>query len=120
MVRSQRDTRARATKAKQAWQGTKKKEREHRKGQPSKTMIVRTPKTRTLKSMIANENEDEDCENTEDRNSSDDDTRCCAMRVKPIQESNPTSMIKHFTALSSMDPKAEDNPKDDAAMQFNQ
>ena len=69
--------------------------------------------------MISNENEDEDCENTEDEDSSDEDTRFCAMRVKPIHESKPTSTINHFADLTSMDHSVEDNPKDDVATQFN-
>ena len=68
-------------KAKKAWQETEKKEREDRKGQPH------------LKPVIANEIEDEDCENTVDEDSSDDDIRYCAMRVKPIHKSRPTSRL---------------------------
>ena len=55
----------------------RKKEREDRKGQPH------------LKSMIANKNEEEECENTEDEDNSDDDIMFCAMRVEPIHESRP-------------------------------
>ena len=93
-------------KAKKAWQETKKKEHKHCKGQPH------------LKSMISNEKEDEDCENAADADSSDDDTRCCAMMAKPIHGSQPTSTSKHFAALTSMENDVENSPQDDVATQF--
>ena len=93
-------------KAKKAWQETEKKEREDRKGLPH------------LKSTIANENEDEDCENTEDEDSSDDDTRFCAMRIKPGHEFKPKSTTKHVAALTSTDNDVGDSPQDDVATQF--
>ena len=94
-------------KAKKAWKETKKKkEREDRKCQPHP------------KSMTANDNEDEDCENTEDEDSSDDDTRFYAMRIKPIHESKPTSTTNNFAALTSTDNDVEDNPQDDVATRF--
>ena len=75
-------------KARKAWQDSTKKEREDRKGNPH------------LKSMIANKN-DEERVNTEDEDSSDDDALFCAMRVKPIHKSKPTSTTNHFAALTS-------------------
>ena len=64
--------------------------------------------------MIANEN-DEECVNTEDEDSSDDDTLFCAMGVKPIHGSKPTPTTNHFAALTSMENDVGDNPHEDVA-----
>ena len=69
--------------------------------------------------MITSENEDEDCENTEDEDRSDDDTWFCAIRIKPIHESKPTSTTNNVAALTSMENGVKDNPQDDVAALFN-
>ena len=85
-------------KARKAWQDARKKEREDRKDKPH------------LKSMIKDEN-GEDGTNTEHEDSSDDDALFCAMRVKPVHESRPTSTANHFAALTSMENDVEDHPR---------
>ena len=77
-------------KARKAWQGAKKKEREDRRDKSH------------LKPMLKEESDD-DGANTEDEGSSEDDTLFCTMRVKPIHESKPTSTANHFAALTSIE-----------------